>query len=259
MLLCGENRTFVNMKQPAIFLFILIFLVGCESAPQSVKREGVAHHEPDIPEAKHEPELLVNGKDTLVKVDAYNPDIYWELKYATAENFMKRVLYDTLKAVYIQKDIALRLAECQALLSKTNPDLHLLVYDGVRPLSVQWEMWNALDSIPPAERGKFVSNPQNGSVHNYGAAVDITICDANRKPIDMGAGYDDIRKIAYPSLEAQFLASGELKREHVANRALLRRIMRSQRFSNIPTEWWHFNAYPRAVAKTRYEIVTREL
>lgn len=248
------------MKHYAIFLVLAsIFLAGCESAPKSMKNERPVAHETEEPVQKHDPEQLINGKDTLVKVDAYNPDIYWDLKYATADNFMKRVLYDTLKAVYIQKDIAMRLAECQTMLSKTDPNLHLLVYDGVRPLSVQWEMWNALDSIPPAERGKFVSNPQNGSVHNYGAAVDITICNAKRQPLDMGAGYDDIRKIAYPSLEAQFLASGELTRQQVANRALLRRIMRSQRFSNIPTEWWHFNAYPRAVAKGRYEVMTKEM
>ena len=203
--------------------------------------------------------FLINGKDTLVKVDAFNSNIRWELKYATSDNFMKRVLYDTLQAVYVQKSVAQRLAKCQEYLTAKHPDLHLLVYDGLRPLSVQWEMWTALDSIPAAERGKFVSNPQNGSVHNYGAAVDITICISAGKPLDMGAGYDDIRKIAYPSLEAQFLASGELTKEHIANRNLLRNTMRSQRFINIPTEWWHFNAYARSVVKNKWAIVKNEL
>ena len=75
----------------------------------------------------------------------------------------------------------------------------------------------------------------------------------------MGANYDDIRKIAYPSLEAQFLASGELTKKQVASRELLRKVMRGQQFSNIPTEWWHFNAYSRNVASTRYRIVKQEL
>src|SRR6218665_2269572 len=153
---------------------------------------------------------LLNGKDTLVPVDAFNKNIYWELKYATADNFMHRVLYDTLDILYLQVDVVRRLSKIQEKLTTTNSDYHLLVYDGVRPLSVQWEMWNALDTIPEGERGKFVSNPANGSVHNYGAAVDLTICDGKRVPLDMGAGYDDIRKIAYPSLEKQFLATGEL-------------------------------------------------
>jgi D-alanyl-D-alanine dipeptidase len=120
-------------------------------------------------------------------------------------------------------------------------------------------MWNALDTIPAFERGKFVSNPRNGSVHNYGAAVDLTICKANKKALDMGAEYDDIRKIAYPSLESEFLATGEITQQQIDNRKLLRRALKSQGFSNIPTEWWHFNAFPRPVVKSKYQIVTKEL
>lgn len=204
-------------------------------------------------------DMLVNGKDTLVPVDAYNKAIYWDLKYATTDNFMHRVLYDTLKKVYVQKEVALRLAKCQQYLTGRNADYHLLVYDGVRPLSVQWEMWNALDSIPALERGKFVSNPRKGSVHNYGAALDLTICSSKRIPLDMGAPYDDIRKIAYPSLESEFLARGALTEQQVNNRKLLRRAMKSQGFLNIPTEWWHFNAYPRVLVKGKFELVEHEL
>ena len=195
----------------------------------------------------------------MVRVDLYNKNVFWDLKYASTDNFMHRILYDTLKTVYLQQDVAQRIAKCQELLTSIDSNLHLLVYDGVRPLAVQWEMWRALDTIPVAQRVKFVSNPRNGSVHNYGAAVDLTICDASRTPLDMGAGYDDSRKIAYPSLEAQFLASGELTKKQVANRQLLRKVMRSQRFSNIPSEWWHFNAFPRVVVKSRYEVVEYEL
>ena len=52
----------------------------------------------------------------------------------------------------------------------------------------------------------------NGSIHNYGAAVDLTICDGKGKPLDMGAGYDDIRKIAYPKYESQFSKYGGIDR-----------------------------------------------
>lgn len=202
---------------------------------------------------------LINKGDTLVCVDQFNNNIWWELKYATRDNFMHRVLYDTLSKVYVQVDVARRLAKSQEYLTGRNKNYHLLVYDGVRPVSVQWEMWNALDTIPVLSRGKFVSNPRNGSVHNYGAAVDLTICDANKKPLDMGAGYDDIRKIAYPSLESEFLATGEITQQQIDNRKLLRRTLKSQGFSNIPTEWWHFNAFPRPIAKSKYRLVEREL
>ncbi|MDH4474048.1 MAG: M15 family metallopeptidase [Fluviicola sp.] len=243
-----------------IFLSLLVFQ-ACENASGETKAisEKDAVRPPKKKAVVPIPSMLINGKDTLVRVDSFNKKVFWDLKYASTDNFMHRVLYDTLKTVYLQRDVAQRIAKCQELLTSIDSNLHLLVYDGVRPLAVQWEMWRALDTIPVAQRVKFVSNPRNGSVHNYGAAVDLTICGANRKPLDMGAGYDDSRQIAYPSLEAQFLASGELTKKQLANRQLLRKIMRSQRFINIPSEWWHFNAFPRAVVKSRYGVVEFEL
>ena len=252
------------MKSHYCSLLLLFLLTSCDSSLFDEPKVMELKYPAKTNETTHEKEVsiptqLVNGKDTLVQVNAFNSLILSELKYATTDNFMHRILYDTLKTVYIQKPVAQRLAKCQELLTSIDSNLHLLVYDGVRPLSVQWEMWRSLDTIPVAQRVKFVSNPRNGSVHNYGAAVDITICDETGTPIDMGAGYDDMRQIAYPSLEAQFLASGELTKAQLANRQLLRKVMRSQRFINIPSEWWHFNAFPRAVVKVKYQIVEHEL
>jgi D-alanyl-D-alanine dipeptidase len=189
---------------------------------------------------------------TLIDLQIVDPSIRIDLKYATTDNFMKMKLYDTITKIYLQKDVAERLSKCQAFLKTINEDLSLLVYDGVRPVSVQYKMWNALDTIPVNQRVKFVSNPANGSIHNYGAAVDLTICDKNGVPLDMGAGYDDIRKIAYPKMEAHFLANGMLTLEQVENRKMLRKIMTSQNFRNISTEWWHFNACSREAAKAKY-------
>ncbi len=189
---------------------------------------------------------------TLVDIQTINSRIKVDLKYASTDNFMKMVLYDTITKVYLQKDVAIRLGKCQDYLSSIDSNLFLLVYDGVRPVSVQWKMWRALDSIPVKQRVKFVSNPANGSIHNYGAAVDLTICNRNGQALDMGAGYDDIRKIAYPRMEAHFLATGELTKQQVANRKMLRKIMTSQNFRNISTEWWHFNACSRQTAKAKY-------
>lgn len=195
---------------------------------------------------------LTGAWKTLVDIQSVNPSILVDLKYASTDNFMKIKLYDTLTKAYLQKDVAERLSKCQTYLHTLHPDWNLLVYDGVRPVSVQYKMWKALDSIPVKQRTKFVSNPANGSIHNYGAAVDITICDKNGKALDMGAGYDDIRKIAYPSMEKHYLSTGELTSEQVENRKLLRKVMAYQNFKNIPTEWWHFNACTRQVAKEKY-------
>lgn len=189
----------------------------------------------------------------LVNILEVDPSIQVDLRYATDNNFMGHILYDTLNVLYLQEDVALRVSACQTYLKEKFPNYSLLIYDGVRPLEVQREMWNALDTIPAAQRGKFVSNPSYGSVHNFGAAVDLTICDESGKPLDMGAGYDDFRDIAFPSKEWKFLQSGELTKEQHENRKLLREVMKSQGFRGIPSEWWHFNACTRDQAVWKYE------
>ncbi len=194
----------------------------------------------------------------LIDVQSLNKAIFVDLKYATADNFMGIVLYERLKNAYLQKDVAERLSKVQDYLSKINPELHLLIYDALRPVSVQQKMWDALDSLPPAQRGKFVSNPKNRSLHNLGAAVDLTIVNAQKIPLDMGAGYDDIRQIAYPSKEKQFLAEGKLTKTHIENRDLLRKVMKSQGFRQLETEWWHFNACSRSEGIAKYKVLLVE-
>ncbi len=192
----------------------------------------------------------------LVDIQEIDSSIMIDVKYSSLDNFMKTDLYGSLNRIYLQKEVAERLSIAQNALKKKDSTLSLLVYDGVRPLAVQQRMWDALDTIPFQERIKFVSNPKNGSIHNYGCAVDLTIYDLGKDSVlDMGAGYDDLRKIAYPRHEKDFLESGDLTKEQYENRILLRSVMRKGGFWVIQTEWWHFNAFSREKAKELYEIV----
>lgn len=200
----------------------------------------------------------IKTASNLRDVQTFNPHIFVDIKYATKDNFMHQVLYTTIKKAYLQKDVALRLARCQEYLSAMDSSLHLLIYDAVRPVSVQWKMWKALDTLSVTKRTKFVSNPVNKSLHNYGAAVDLTICRSDKTPLDMGAGFDDVRPIAYPILEDKFLANGMLTLEQVTNRKLLRKVMLSQAFHVLPTEWWHFNACSRPTARKKYALLKNE-
>ena len=201
------------------------------------------------------PKKLRKGFEKLVDIQTLDSSIRVDLKYATTDNFMKKRLYFDIDKAYLQKVIAQRFIKCNTYLKKLHPNYRLLVYDAARPRSIQQAMWDALDSIPVKERTKFVSNPANGSVHNYAAAVDLTICDKYGKVLDMGAGYDDIRLIAYPSKEDYFLKKGLLSNKQLANRKLLRKVMNSQNFKNIPTEWWHFNGVSRKEAKVQFAIL----
>ena len=194
----------------------------------------------------------------LVSINQTNPAIFVSLAYASSDNFMHEVLYLKWKEAYLQKPVALMLNKAQDRLTTLKPGLHLLVYDAARPLSVQRYMWNALDSIPVKERVKFVSSPRGKSLHNLGCAVDLTLCDDKGIPLDMGAGFDDMRLIAYPIHEAKYLADGSLTKDQLANRTLLRSVMRYAGFSGIPTEWWHFNAYSKKEALERFQVIETE-
>jgi zinc D-Ala-D-Ala dipeptidase len=243
-------------------LFVALFItiacnISVKERPNEIKkkREGTSDGQLSI-NSNHPEDTVVKVKTgawkTLVDIQTINPNIFVDLKYASTDNFMKMKLYDTITKAYLQKDVAIRLGKCQDYLKTLDPTLSLLVYDCVRPISVQYKMWKALDTIPVKQRTKFVSNPANGSIHNYGAAVDLTLCDKNGVALDMGAGYDDIRKIAYPSMENHYLSTGELTKQQVSNREMLRKVMKYQNFSNISTEWWHFNACSRNTAKAKY-------
>lgn len=190
---------------------------------------------------------LINIQDSI-------PSILVDLKYSTTDNFMEEDVYGQMSRAYLQAEVVSSLKKSQLSLKAIDSSLTLLVYDAVRPRSVQQIMWDIVD-LPVWEKGKFVSNPANGSVHNYGCAVDLTIAKTDGTPLDMGAGYDDPAKIAYPRYEQVYLDSGLLNTDQIANRELLREVMRDGGFWGIATEWWHFNRYSRDRAKTMFEIL----
>jgi len=192
----------------------------------------------------------------LKDIQSVDSTLLVDLKYTSTDNFMKMDLYGDLEKVYLQKEVAERLRKVNQYLQHHHPSLRLIVFDGVRPRSVQEKMWKAMDSIPFNERIKFVSNPKNGSIHNYGAAVDLSIFDLEKDSLlDMGAGYDDLRKIAYPIFEDSFFALGQLTAYQIENRQLLRNVMSKGGFWVLDTEWWHFNAFSRAKCKELFELI----
>ncbi len=190
----------------------------------------------------------------LIDVQKLDSTLLVDLKYSSTDNFMKKDMYGDLNRAYLQEEVAYSLVKSQKFLQSIDSSLTLLIYDAVRPRSVQQYMWDILD-MPISEKTKFVSNPKNGSIHNYGSAIDLTIAKQNGLALDMGAKYDEIGKIAYPKFESKFLKSGDLTQIQIDNRKLLRKVMAKGNFTNISTEWWHFNRYPRWKAKELYQIV----
>ena len=190
----------------------------------------------------------------LVDIAGVVPGIQVDLKYSTTDNFMHTDMYGSLEKAYLHPEVAAKLAKAAGALSDSHPDLHFLVYDGARPLSIQQFMWDHVD-LPPDQRRQFLSPPDQLSLHNYGAAVDITLATADGLAIDMGTPYDDPGVLSYPIRESEFLANGSLSAEQVANRQLLRSVMREAGFTGIDSEWWHFNSCDRQFASAHYTLL----
>ena len=191
----------------------------------------------------------------LVNIQEIDPSILVELKYSTTDNFVGKDVYGCITDCYLQKRSAEMLSNANDLLQQKHPNYRLLVYDGGRPLSIQKILWNSLPQYSPKQRATYVANPAQGSIHNYGSAVDLTIAMADGKPLDMGTKYDFFGELAYPKKEAYFLKTKRLTKQQVANRQLLRSVMRASGYMPIDYEWWHFNAVSRQTAKANYRII----
>lgn len=190
----------------------------------------------------------------LVNITSLDSTIKVDLRYSTENNFTGKDMYGDLNSCYLQKDVAEKLVNAQAALRSRYPYYSLLVFDGARPVSIQQLMWDSVE-LSPMDRQKYLSNPANKSLHNYGAAVDLTIVDEAGHELDMGTPYDYFGELAHPRKEAYYFETGELSATQIANRELLREVMRTAGFSRIETEWWHFNSTSRIRASEIYPVI----
>ncbi|MBI3070487.1 MAG: M15 family metallopeptidase [Deltaproteobacteria bacterium] len=150
-----------------------------------------------------------------------------DLRYATADNFLKRAVYPAGARCLLRPETAKRLARAQRFLSAHR--LRIKVWDCYRPLSVQREMWR----LVPDER--YVGNPAKGSNHNRGAAIDVTLVDESGHEVEMPTPHDEFSPRAHARAR-------DLPVVAKKNRERLRRAMLRAGFRAITTEWWHFNA-----------------
>lgn len=191
----------------------------------------------------------------LVNVKEVIPEAFVELKYSTTDNFFGTDVYGDLANAYLQPAVADMLKNAYDILQEKYPDLTLLIYDGVRPRSVQQILWDNLDK-PDSIKPLYVADPKKGGLHNYGVAVDLTLAEKSTgKAVDMGTIYDYFGYPAYPDREDQMLREGKITQTHVNNRKKLREVMNGAGFSGIGSEWWHFNAFSRKEAAQKFAIV----
>ena len=138
-------------------------------------------------------------------------------------------------------------------LKELHPELSLIIFDATRPMSIQQKMWNV---VKGTSKNIYVSNPANGGgMHNYGMAVDISICRENGDTIPMGALVDHMSSLSHIDHEDVLVRTKRMTEEARANRQLLREVMAVGGFKPLRTEWWHFNLCTRAEAKRNYKVI----
>ncbi len=168
---------------------------------------------------------LTSQDRQFVDIATADPRILIDMRYASEDNFMKRAVYPMAKC-FLRRKVVQRLSRVQDWLEKR--ELRLKILDAYRPLHVQRKLWEIL----PDDR--YVAPPEKGSKHNRGAAVDITLADAQGRELVMPTGYDDFTANAHWSCI-------DLPLEALANRALLRKAMEMRGFMTYAFEWWHFD------------------
>ena len=189
----------------------------------------------------------------MVNVHTCDSTIQVELMYAKADNFTGAVLYEDLLDAYLHPKAAKALAKAQKHLRQKRPDLSLKIYDAARPMSIQQKMW---DKVKGTKKNIYVSNPANGGgLHNYGMAVDITLCKLDGDTIPMGTVIDFLGKLAHIDNEAMLVKQKKVSQEAINNRKLLREAMTFAGFKPLRTEWWHFNLCTRAEARRSYKVI----
>lgn len=189
----------------------------------------------------------------MVNIKTVDPTIEVSLMYSRPDNFTGQVLYKDLREGYLHPKAAEALAKAQKRLKELHPEYSLIIFDATRPMSIQQLMWNVVKGTP---KNIYVSNPANGGgMHNYGMAVDISICRVGGDTIPMGAKVDHMGSLSHIDIENQLVASKRMSEEARANRQLLREVMAAGGFKPLRTEWWHFNLCTRAEAKKYYKVI----
>ena len=192
-------------------------------------------------------------KQGLINIQTIAPDIQVSLMYSRADNFTGKILYTDLQEAYLHPKAAQALAKAQEILKSKHPHLSLKVYDAARPMQIQQKMWN---TVAGTSKSIYVSNPKNGGgLHNYGMAVDVTLCNEQGDTLPMGTLIDYLGKYAHTNEEKLLVTKGIISPQARKNRELLRNVMQQAGFKVLRTEWWHFNFITRAQAKSSYKVI----
>lgn len=205
-------------------LFIILLLLVCsDSFSQTENPYGLA-----VIDTREEYKKTVseNTDKRLVELKKYIPGLKLDIRYATKNNFAKQAVYNQARA-FARLPVAMALKNVQTELKKSG--LGLKIFDGYRPYSVTVKFFDI------ASDKNFVANPKDGSRHNRGCAVDLTLINLKTgKELKMPTPYDSFAAAASADYK-------DLPADVIKNRDLLISVMKHHGFRVLDNEWWHFD------------------
>ncbi|WP_316802348.1 M15 family metallopeptidase [Pedobacter nototheniae] len=210
------------MKLGFLTLFVFFSLcVGAQNKPVAKQKLVVVNSY-----NQYLASVKTNPNNELVEIKKAIPNIKLDIRYATTNNFMKQIMYKQARA-FARKPVVESLKKIQADLNKKGYGLK--IFDGYRPYAITVAFYKK------ASDKNFVANPNKGSKHNRGCAVDLTLINLKTgKEIAMPAPYDSFAAAAAANYEN---VSPELKK----NRDFLIAAMQKHGFKVLSNEWWHFD------------------
>ena len=197
-----------------ISFFIICLLISCKSSHLSSTKSLVLL---DITKEV--------DSNAFVNLRNYSNDFVFDMKYATADNFLKEKVYPCDECFLRVKTVKALLEANKSFLDK---GYRIKLYDCYRPKTIQKKMWAI---VPDAN---FVANPKKGSIHNRGGAVDISLVDSVGVEVNMGTKFDFFGEEASHNYQ-------NLSQEILDNRKFLKEIMLQHNFKSFDSEWWHYN------------------
>lgn len=200
------RKRFLTILSPIVLILLAVF-AQAQDAPPAEKN-------------KREADLV-----ELIKLD---DTIKLDIRYARADNFVGKIVYPEARA-FLQRPAAEAVVRVHRKLGKQG--LGLVIFDGYRP----WRITKLFWEVTPEDKRKFVANPKNGSKHNRGCAVDLSIYDLKTgKLLEMPSDFDEFTERAAPDYRGG-------TPEQTKNRDLLRKLMEAEDFTVNANEWWHFD------------------
>ena len=167
-------------------------------------------------------------KSDLVELAPLDRSIRLDIRYATSNDFLGTPVYTQARA-FLQRPAAEALVRAVRRLQPFG--FGLLIHDGYRPWYITKIFWDAT-----GPEGKiFVADPAQGSRHNRGCAVDLSLYDLKTdQPVEMTGLYDEMSPRSFPD----YPGGTSLQRWR---RDLLRWAMEAEGFTVYESEWWHFD------------------